>query len=838
MKAIYVLMLSLLNLQVSIADVPSGTMQITRVEPSLCQDMFIQHSAYSAKMEAQYNLCRYSYSSKRINGIYWENYFSCIDKMNKNKDGFNNQYNECMSLSSYDWLMSDDLQSCREKVSKIDKNINLLDCYNYRTGETLITDNFKSCYEAIQNTNISIYSRMKTCTTNNGQEQVQCYSNLNQFIPSKDAWSKCNDYRFNTKNIAEKKFISCMKETDAIIKQVEVSIGICAEYNSDLILSCVKNNSEYFTPEELVKSCGDYNFRQLQSDRNFNKCLNRAKKDGFSSNEMLGICGTDLDETDIIATDSDFTKCIDKTEKLNINKYYKYKMCIDDNARKLMGVYSYQSCIEDGLKSGQFDYYKKEEEFQSHNVKSSGFFSDKITPYSNLINDCAGDYKYQHKSKTYNEYVRVYSDINFHSSTLFQNKIEIGGMSAVKFNESMDKMFILSDDRGIFTNTPPRIYVFDFKFENNRMKISEDEMITLKGKKVEKRVEVRNSKNDSKVSRIEESVEALSVDPEGMDFLSDDMVVISSEVENVDGNDFLKVFDIKSGHHLGDIEVNDEFRPISTSTKSCRPERTFSNFFGLKPQDSYQDNRNQGRDNATPGTRRVEYTNGQQQNYYQVTTPEPVVREVCKIKYENKGVKDNKGFESLSVTPDKNFLFTGNESSLKQDENKSRNRGWNKEKSRIVKYKKVEGSFVEEAQYFYELDNEIDNGLVEIIALDQYKLLTLERSWDGVKKKITAKIFYVNLRKAKSLINLAEGENIDDIDEVEKELIVDFNELKYEFSPGFRSLENIEGMTLGPKLPNGKQSLIVVSDNNFRKTQRNSILVLEINMEKIFALDK
>jgi hypothetical protein len=44
-------------------------------------------------------------------------------------------------------------------------------------------------------------------------------------------------------------------------------------------------------------------------------------------------------------------------------------------------------------------------------------------------------------------------------------------------------------------------------------------------------------------------------------------------------------------------------------------------------------------------------------------------------------------------------------------------------------------------------------------------------------------------------------------------------------------LDNIEGLTLGPKLLDGQQSLILVSDNNFNSLQRTQILAFKMKIE-------
>lgn len=41
--------------------------------------------------------------------------------------------------------------------------------------------------------------------------------------------------------------------------------------------------------------------------------------------------------------------------------------------------------------------------------------------------------------------------------------------------------------------------------------------------------------------------------------------------------------------------------------------------------------------------------------------------------------------------------------------------------------------------------------------------------------------------------------------------------------------DNIEGVTFGPRLSNGKRSLIFIADNNFNPFERNQLLLFEVN---------
>jgi hypothetical protein len=45
--------------------------------------------------------------------------------------------------------------------------------------------------------------------------------------------------------------------------------------------------------------------------------------------------------------------------------------------------------------------------------------------------------------------------------------------------------------------------------------------------------------------------------------------------------------------------------------------------------------------------------------------------------------------------------------------------------------------------------------------------------------------------------------------------------------------DNIEGMTFGPALPDGRLPLILVSDNNFADNQATQFIVLAVELESV-----
>jgi 3-phytase len=202
----------------------------------------------------------------------------------------------------------------------------------------------------------------------------------------------------------------------------------------------------------------------------------------------------------------------------------------------------------------------------------------------------------------------------------------------------------------------------------------------------------------------------------------------------------------------------------------------------------------------------------------------------------NKGVRNNLAFESATITPNGRYLYTATENAIVQDGPAA---DLNQEsRSRIVQYDLTTGQVV--AEYVYETEAvEAEpipptgfrtNGLVELIALDNSgTLLSLERSFsDGVGNSI--KLFEV-FTQGNTDMKGFEGIDGFDVDATAyKRLLFDFADLGI-------PLDNIEGMALGPKLPDGRQSLTLVSDNNFSATQSTQFITLALDLGVIPAVE-
>ncbi|MEH1941486.1 MAG: phytase [Nostoc sp.] len=276
-----------------------------------------------------------------------------------------------------------------------------------------------------------------------------------------------------------------------------------------------------------------------------------------------------------------------------------------------------------------------------------------------------------------------------------------------------------------------------------------------------------------------------SLDPEGIALTNNGTVFISSEGEVNPGagrvtNPFIKEFSLTTGQEVRSLFVPRKFLPVVED----------SNGNGVIDADDTQ----------------------------------------------TSGVYNNLAFESLTITPDQKTLFTATENALSQDGLKASLTSGSR--SRILQYNLVSGQ--PEKEYLYITDaiaqspnpstGSSDNGLTDLLAIDNRgTLLALERSFaQGVGN--TIKIYEVSLQGATDIsfydsLNNLSAEQLAAIKPAQKRLLLNLNDLNLP-----NGTDNIEGITFGPKLADGSQSIVLVSDNNFNQSQFTQILTLDADL--------
>ncbi|MGE0172068.1 MAG: esterase-like activity of phytase family protein [Oligoflexales bacterium] len=195
------------------------------------------------------------------------------------------------------------------------------------------------------------------------------------------------------------------------------------------------------------------------------------------------------------------------------------------------------------------------------------------------------------------------------------------------------------------------------------------------------------------------------------------------------------------------------------------------------------------------------------------------------------GVQDNEAFEALALSADKQVLYTASEYPLGQDLPGSTDP--KTYFSRIIAYRKTGADFKARNEYLYPLsdfkdpESDLPNGLADFLALPDGTILTLER---GFSKELgnDIRLFQTSLQSATDVSGMEKISSSSHIRLAEKRLVLNLDTIVDQLDPKYRSLDNIEGIALGPKLANGNDSLILVSDNNFSENQRTLFLIFEL----------
>ena len=196
------------------------------------------------------------------------------------------------------------------------------------------------------------------------------------------------------------------------------------------------------------------------------------------------------------------------------------------------------------------------------------------------------------------------------------------------------------------------------------------------------------------------------------------------------------------------------------------------------------------------------------------------------------GVRDNLAFEGLTTTPDGKTVFVGTEEALFQDDRTSSHNYASV--VRLIQYKELKP--VKEIAYRLEKVPSIkvaglivgETGLSDILAIDENTFYSIERSYMPLAKKVIIRIFKNTINDKTTDISKLDSIKGLNITTVEKELVSDLEEFSHQMSANFQSLDNIEGICFGPKLDNGHNTIVLVSDNNFTKSQRTQFLAFEI----------
>jgi hypothetical protein len=470
-------------------------------------------------------------------------------------------------------------------------------------------------------------------------------------------------------------------------------------------------------------------------------------------------------------------------------------------------------------------------------------FADKI------VRDCEDSvYNRPGRSRTN---VKVVGETNFHSSSDYPDgkKMQLGGLSGIFANQKTKELMAISDEKDQATmafikwsEEPDTDPVKPFKF-----KISKHQFLERNYNEYEYSQAIYNDKDfkaPPKYKKVKESI-PIDLDREDIVALPNGNILISSETSDskIYGNpdkpvvptlfqeftpdgkfvrglpsptDFVSEY--KFFEHSYECPVynpppqdptpapaqqqggGSSFGPTPTPAPvvpaaPSKPKKSsgFSFFGSLEKKDSNREPCGDDKKSSKKNKTAMCYTSGSE---------------------KSTGLEFNKGIEAMTIVPGSDEVLFANEAPLTQDLKKG---FFNVDNFvRIYSAKVSDWSKKAPTKYFkYPMGLDYDNGVPAMLALNSSTVLVLERGFDAGAREAVVRLYKVELAEA------------DKDGELHKELIVDFQDLKPQFSAGFKKIDNFEGMALGP-VRNGQQIIFLVSDNNFSSSQRTTFLALAI----------
>lgn len=192
-----------------------------------------------------------------------------------------------------------------------------------------------------------------------------------------------------------------------------------------------------------------------------------------------------------------------------------------------------------------------------------------------------------------------------------------------------------------------------------------------------------------------------------------------------------------------------------------------------------------------------------------------------------KGPRQNGVLEGMSFADNYQTLFVNVEEPLFEDGPRADITD-NNSPIRIVKFDVVTKKSM--AQYAYKLDpvafpstpaNGFKvNGVPDILSIGNNKLLVIERSFSTGRLACTIKVFIADLTGATDITD-RQLNGTGNYSTVTKKLLLNMDQLGI-------YIDNIEGVTFGPLLPNGHKTLLFVADNNFAIAEKAQLLLFEV----------
>jgi hypothetical protein len=197
-----------------------------------------------------------------------------------------------------------------------------------------------------------------------------------------------------------------------------------------------------------------------------------------------------------------------------------------------------------------------------------------------------------------------------------------------------------------------------------------------------------------------------------------------------------------------------------------------------------------------------------------------------RVHLNEQGVRHNGSWEGLSFANNFQKIWLSMEEPLYEDGSRStaNDAAW-------VRFLVLDASSQKhEAEYAYRIDPvahapaHVDsfhiNGIPEILWVKNHELLVLERSFTAGRSGCVVKIYLADFSAATDVKHMPSLTSQSFIS-AKKTLLLDMRTLPV-------PVYNVEGICFGPRLPNGKQSLMLVADDNFSTKDKTQFFLFSI----------
>lgn len=203
------------------------------------------------------------------------------------------------------------------------------------------------------------------------------------------------------------------------------------------------------------------------------------------------------------------------------------------------------------------------------------------------------------------------------------------------------------------------------------------------------------------------------------------------------------------------------------------------------------------------------------------------------------GMRLNLSLEALSISPDNRWIFAALESSLLQDGPAA-----DFERGAVVRLLvyDLHNAARPPREYAYLTDNKPqpvgwspidgDAGVVDVLALNATDLLVLERGYvvedptPTSRRENSIRIYWIRLSPAAEVTGRYSLEETPPAALLQKHLVFDLADVAPQLNPRLRRLENFEAIAFGPRLADGNDTILLISDDNFSPSQVTAVVAL------------